>query len=313
MTLILRKINNNPIIGKPFAFLTHTLIRPFISDAFLIKDRYEKKMGEKLDLKNPLTLNQKICWLKLYDRTELHTICADKYAVRDYVSEAIGEEFLVPLLFKTTNANDIIPQNMPLPPFIIKPNHDSGGGYIVKDMESVNWSKIRYNLKKRLKRNYYNHGREWQYKNISRKIIVERLLIDKNGNPPFDYKIHMFNGKAQMIQVDIGRGTANHCRNWYSSDWEREPYKWSSPKKNGKRTDPSDKDVPRPKNLEKMIQLSEKLAEPFDYVRIDWYDVDDEIYFGEITFHHDGGSQPILPREWDVKLGEMLVLSKTQT
>jgi len=272
--------------------------------------RYKKNFGKSPNLANPKTLNEKIQWLKLNDRSPLHTQCADKYAVRDYVSSIIGNEYLVPLRFQTKNVRDIIPENLPDTPFIIKTNHDSGGGIIVKETSTVNWKNVQEELAERLKCNYYKSSKEWQYKHIEPRIIVEDLLQDKTGSIPSDFKFHCFNGKVQMIQVDLGRGTQNHYRNWYSPDWKREPYKWSSPKGNGIYTDPSEEDVPKPKTLEKMIFLSEKLSEKFDYVRVDLYDVDGKIYFGELTFHHDGGFQPILPEKWDEILGQKLTLTK---
>lgn len=310
MIELLKRIYRTTPIGKPFIFFYHSIIKPMFSDEYFIRTEYRKKMGETLNLEKPVTLNQKICWLKLNDRTELHTTCADKYAVRNYISKTIGEEYLVPLLYQTENPENIVPENMPTPPYIIKTNHDSGGGVIVKEKSNINWQEVQVKMKKRLAKNYYRQSREWQYKNISPRIIVEKLLVDSNDNLPFDYKVHVFNGKANMIQVDIGRDSDNHFRNWYSLDWKREPYKWSSPKKGNKRTDPSKDDVPKPNNLEQMIKLSEMLAKPFDYVRIDWYDVDGTLYFGEITFHHDGGYQPILPKEWDIALGEKVMLTK---
>ena len=214
----------------------------------------------------------------------------------------------MPLLYHTKNPNEIIPGKLPNAQCVIKTNHDSGGVFIIRDKSTIKWQPLRHNLKKRLKKNYYWQSKEWQYKNIEPRIIVEKLLEDKNGNIPFDYKLHCFNGKVRMAQVDMGRGTDEHYRNWYSKEWIREPYKWSSPKGNGVYTDPSKEDVPRPKTLEKMIELSELLAEPFIYVRVDWYDVDGALFFGELTFHHDGGNQPILPKEWDKKLGMELNL-----
>ncbi|MEP2279096.1 ATP-grasp fold amidoligase family protein, partial [Maribacter sp.] len=113
---------------------------------------------------------------------------------------------------------------------------------------------------------------------------------------------------VRMISVDMGRGTDQHYRNWYNTNWEQEEFKWSSPKENGKSTDPSSEDLERPKTLKEMIRLSELLAKPFKYVRVDWYDVDGKLYFGELTFHHDGGFRPILPEIWDKKLGNELNL-----
>lgn len=288
----------------------YRIILPIIPDRLLAQIKFRWHMGYPLNLKNPITLNEKINWLKLNDRTPLHTICADKYRVREYITEKIGSQYLVPLYFQTFNPQELIPENLPDPPFIIKANHDSSGGIFVRDKGLVDWEMVQKQLSKRLKTNYYHFSREWQYKNIEPRIIVEKLLQDKNGNIPFDYKVHCLNGKVRMISVDMGRGTQNHYRNWYSRTWEREPFKWSSPKGPGKFTDPSDQDVERPKSLEEMIRLSEILAKPFVYVRIDWYDVDNRLYFGEITFHHDGGVRPILPKEWDKTLGEELILMK---
>ncbi|HMB61478.1 MAG TPA: ATP-grasp fold amidoligase family protein [Eudoraea sp.] len=280
-----------------------------LPDKYFLKMVYRKEMGKKLDLKNPITLNEKINWLKLYDRTPLHTQCADKYAVRKYVKDRIGEGYLVPLYFHSEDPDAINPGNIKNIPCIIKTNHDSSGGIFIKDLTGVDWDSVREKLRLRLRKNYYYGSKEWQYKNIKPRIIVEKLLQDSRGNIPLDYKLHCFNGKVNMIQVDIGRDTENHHRNWYSPAWEREPYRWSSPKGKGKYTDPGDDDVAQPATLGKMIALSEVLAAPFDYVRIDWYDVDGVLYFGEITFHHDGGKQPIKPEKWDEILGRKVQLT----
>jgi hypothetical protein len=279
-----------------------------VSDIYYIKKRFEKRMGYKLDLKNPNTLNEKINWLKVYFRTPYHTTCADKYAVRDYVKARIGEQYLVPLIFVTKNPKDINPENLPDEPFIIKTNHDSGSVLPVINKAKVNWIEVQNDFSKRLKLNYYHRGKEWQYKDIKPCLIVEKLLNGKNGSLPFDYKLHCFNGKVNMIQVDINRFTDKHYRNWYNTNWEREPYKWSSKKGKDRYTDPSPEDVERPQNLEEMIKLSEIIAKDFIYVRVDWYDVEGKLYFGEITFHHDGGTSPIIPKEWDLKLGNKLKL-----
>ena len=133
-------------------------------------------------------------------------------------------------------------------------------------------------------------------------------MQDKNGNIPFDYKLHCFNGEVRMIQVDMGRGTDHHYRNWYSKDWVREPYQWDMPNKDGGFTRSSEDDIEKPKTLEKMIQLSKVLAKPFCYVRADWYDVDGQLFFGELTFHHGGGDEPFTPKIWHEKLGKELIL-----
>ncbi|WP_299164486.1 ATP-grasp fold amidoligase family protein [uncultured Eudoraea sp.] len=301
---------HNTRLGKVLIY-PYMFYRDYImSDVTYIKKSFKRVMGYNVNLKDPITLNEKIQWLKLNDKTALHTQCADKYAVREYVASKIGQEYLVPLYFTTKDPAQIVPDNLPQTPYIIKTNHDSSGGIIIQNVHDVNWKEIQKTLKRRMSKNYYYYSKERQYKNIIPRIIVEKLLEDKNGNIPFDYKVHCFNGKVRMISVDMWRGTNDHHRNWYSTDWQREPYKWSSPKGPGKFTDPSEIDIEKPKSLEDMIKLSEILAESFLYVRVDWYDVDDTLYFGELTFHHDSGFQPILPKIWDEKLGKELILTR---
>lgn len=313
MKQLLKYIYHRTLVGKIVMNLYHYFNKKIIPERIYLKYRYKKRFGMFPDLNDPKTLNEKIIWLKLHDRTSLHTRCADKYEVREFIKEKIGEEYLVPLYFQTRNVNEVIADNLPDTPFIIKTNHDSGGGIFVLDKSKIDWEDIQQKLKKRMGKNYYPQSKEWQYKNITPRVIVEKLLQNNKGDIPEDYKLHCFNGKVRMIQVDMGRGTTNHSRNWYNTDWQREPYKWSSPKGLGKYTDPSVEDGPRPETLKKMISLSEIISYHFDYVRVDWYDVDDVLYFGEITFHHDGGNQPILPEQWDLKLGSELILTKLKS
>ena len=305
-----KKFIRNTQIGNIIGTIYYWINIRMVPEKIYTIRRHKKRMGKSPNLQNPKTLNEKIVWLKLNDRTPLHTKCADKYAVREYVSEKIGEEYLIPLYYHTVESKNITPENLPDTPYIIKTNHDSGGGIFVYDKSKVHWKEVQRNLKNRLKINYYWESKEWQYKNIKPRIIVEKLLLTKENKVPFDYKMHCFNGKVITIQVDMDRGTDNHYRNWYDTNWNREPFKWAFIKENGKKTDPSDFDVEKPSTLEEMIRLSEKLASPFCYARVDWYDVDGRLFFGEITFHHDGGNSPIEPEEWDVKLGEKLILEK---
>ncbi len=297
------------VIGS-FLKISQYLQYDLKSDTKILKERFFRNFNRAINLENPKTLNEKIVWLKLNDRRPLHTQCADKYEVRKYIKEKIGEKYLVPLYFQTYDYRDISSDVLPDEPFIIKTNHDSGGGIFVYDKSTANYHKIRQSLRRRLDVNYYQRTKQWQYKNIKPCVIVEKLLQTKDGKIPSDFKLHCLGGKVRMIQVDIGRGTNSHFRNWYNTNWEREPYKWSSPKGNGKFTDPSNEEVLKPESLNKMIEQSEILSQPFAYVRVDWYDVDGQLFFGEMTFHHDGGNQPILPKEWDVRLGALVNLPK---
>ena len=278
-----------------------------LTDKQYVQVEFRRKMGKSLDLENPKTLNEKINWLKIYDRSALHTTCSDKYAVRAYVKEKIGDEYLIPLYLHTDDPKDVNEANIGTFPCIIKANHDSSGGIIIRSKENVQWAKIQRKLKKRLAADYFKSSREWQYRDIKRSIVVEKLLTDAEGNIPADIKVHVISGKVEMIQMDEGRGTPEHFRNWYSSDWELLPMSWSS-KIDGRLTDPKNVHIPAPKNLELILEKSVELAEPFRYVRVDWYELENNIYFGELTFHHDGGFMPILPKEWDHKLGDKLIL-----
>lgn len=303
---ISRSSNIGSILMRPLFKIRYFFKYDLISDKEFINKRFKKAFGRDINFEDPKTLNEKICYLKLKDRTELHTICSDKFAVRKYIEEKIGKEYLVPLYFETKSLKDLTKSVLPDEPCIIKTNHDSGGGVFVYDRESADMDEIKKSLGRRLYTNYYQRSKEWQYKNIEPRIIIEKLLQTAEGKIPKDFKVHCFNGSVRMISVDIDRFGDKHYRNWYTKDWQREPYKWSSPKADGTRTDPSPEDVEKPRTLDQMIRLSEILAKPFPYVRIDWYDVDGALYFGEITFHHNGGTQPILPEKYDLKLGEEL-------
>ena len=307
MIEVIKKYYHNSKMGfyvlKPFVMVYHF----FLMDKYLFQKRYLKKkfkkyFGYDLNLQIPQTLNEKISWLKLNDRNPLMGQAADKYAVRTYIKEKIGEEYLVPLAFTTFKPEDITPKNLPEFPCIIKVNHNSSGGIIVKNKwGEVNWKYIRNTLRWNMSENYYWNGREPQYRNIKPRIIVEKLLIDANGNIPFDYKMHCFNGKLAFVQVDSDRFT-NHKRNIYSSEWEPINCEWEFEMGNF---------IKKPLLFDKMKSLSEVIARDFIYVRVDFYLLENMIYFGELTFHHGGGIEKFNPHSYDLYFGKMLQLPIT--
>lgn len=262
------------------------------------KKRFRNNFGRELDLDNPQTLNEKINWLKLNDRSSLHTKCADKFTVREYIADKIGKEYLIPLLYHTVNPYNLITENLPDEPFIIKTNHDSGGVFIVRDKTKLDYKKAHLDFKRFLNKNYYQESKEWQYKDIEPRILVEKLLLDKEGKIPFDYKMHCFNGKLNFTQVDLDR-QENHTRNLYNREWDFIPCQWKY--KNGRQLE-------RPTNYEEMKRLAEKIAEDFIYVRVDFYAVQNQIYFGELTFHSESGLSKFSPPEYDLILGKKLSL-----
>jgi len=291
------------ILHKIYTLLKYN----FLPSQRFIKKKYFEVFGKTLDLESPITLNEKIQWYKFHFKHPLITQCADKYEVRSYVSEKIGAEYLVPLLFHTQNPKEIIPENLPDIPFIIKANHTAGTNHIIKDKSNVNWKYIQTDCKWWLHLNYYYIDKEWQYDKITPRIVVEKLLTDTNGQIPFDYKLHYFDGKFEFLQVDIDRFIL-HKRNIYDKDWNLLPFTWSILDKNGFPVWNNGIDIERPKNLDLLISLGEKLAQPFPYVRVDFYLLDNEIYFGELTFHHGGGFEHFTPYEWDYYFGKKLPL-----
>lgn len=272
-----------------------------LTDTQFLKARFKMVFGKKLDLNNPKTFNEKLQWLKLNDRRKIYTICADKYAVREYIKNKIGEEYLIPLELVTNNPKDINPENIPDYPVIIKSTHASGRYIFVKDKSKIDWVDIRKTMKKWLKENYYYKLREWQYKDIPPAIIVEKLLVDKNGVIPRDVKIHCFNGNIEFIEVHEGRLT-EHTKTHYDEKWNILNFK--SYFKEGKPSDP-------PKNFDKMKEVAKILSKEFYYVRVDLYELEGKIYFGELTFHPGSGFKSYDPQEQDLILGQKLILPIT--
>jgi len=287
-----------PYIIQPFYGLYNYFRFTVVDDVTRINREFVKNFGRKPDLQNPKTYNEKMQWLKLNDRTPLHTQCADKYRVRDYVREKVGEEYLVPLIMHTKLLKDIKPENIPNYPVIIKANHDSSGGSIILDKEKTNWTIVRNKLYKSLHINYYTKYKEWQYKNIEPRIIVEKLLQHDDGSIPFDYKMHYFNGELVFTQVDLDRFT-NPTRNFYDVDWNFMDIELIH--KNGPALE-------KPSCYEEMKKVSKALAQDFCYLRVDLYIVNNKIFFGELTFHSGSGFDAFTQEEWDLKFGNMLKL-----
>lgn len=275
-------------------------------DAVYLKTLFKERQDYPLNISDPKSLNEKLQWLKIYDRKPIYTIFADKFAIRDYVKENIGEDLLIPLLYTTERYQDIRPENLPDEPFILKANHDSGSYIIIRDKNKVDWKKVRVDCRWWMSLNYYWFDREWQYKDIEPRIIIEKLLVDKSGKIPNDYKIHCINGNIEFIYVAVDREGVNK-RNIYDKNWEPLPFTWSSKYKNASKQ--KGEPIPPPLSFDKMKVIAEKVAKLFAYVRVDFYDVDGKLYFGEITQCHGGGFDQIRPVEWDYKYGKMLNLS----
>lgn len=268
--------------------------------------KYRKLYGKDINLDKPETLNEKILWLKLNDRTPLHTLCADKYTVRKYLSEKFGDNCLIPLLYETDNPDNISMENIPDEPCIIKASHSQGDMLIVRDKKALDLKRLKFEMKIWLKRNLYYETQEWQYKDCKPRIIIEKLLQDRNGRIPNDYKLHFINGKLEFVYCSVGRETANK-RNIYDANWNPLYFSWVEPHKDV--TNIRGEEIPAPESYEEMKRIGSEIAKDFPYyVRVDFYDVDGKLYFGEITFHHGSGFDMFKPVKFDIEFGRKLNL-----
>lgn len=272
----------------------------FLPDKSYIKLYYRLRVGRKLNTNNPTTLNEKLQWLKFNYRFPLQSIVSDKLLVRDYVKEKIGAEYLIPILGIWGKYDDIDFSLLPKQ-FVLKCNHDSGGLVVCTDKDKLNHSEARCKIEKSLKSNFFYIGREYQYRNIKPMILCEKFISD-NGKVPMDYKIYCFNGVPDVILV---------CRDRFSKNSHRASYlffdqEWIFQPLNKGDEDLQETDVPKPENLDEMIEIAKKLSRDFLFARIDLYNIGGKIYFGEITLSPNSGFDPDIKYETDLMFGQKL-------
>ncbi len=304
MNIILQKALN------PRVLLRHLWVG--ISNCFhwpdsklYLKVLYKLYTKKKLDLNNPRTFTEKIQWLKLYyNVSPEHTIWADKYEVRKYIADTIGNDYLIPLLGVWDNFEDINFESLPNQ-FVLKTTHDSGGVVICRDKDSFDKKRAQKKLTKRLRQNYFWEGREMPYKDIKPRIIAERYMVDDTSKDLPDYKLFCFDGKPEVLFYASERfNKEGHPPYFTYYDMDLNVLQIQS---KGHQIDPRKIKI---ENWDEMKQLAEKLSKNHPHLRIDFYSINGKIYFGEITFHHDGGFVPFIPEEWDLKFGNMIDLKK---
>ncbi|MGR9036448.1 MAG: ATP-grasp fold amidoligase family protein [Gammaproteobacteria bacterium] len=267
------------------------------------RKRFEKKLGYLLDLKNPKSYNEKICWKKIYDRNNLIPVTSDKYLVYDYIRNILGEDQikLIPLLFVTDDPRLIPFDNLPKE-YVIKANHGSGTNLIIEDGSKIEKVKIIKQCQKWLATPYGLFKHEWAYQKIKRKIIIQSLLRDSRGFLPSDYKIYVFHGKCKMIRITQD-GMGEPKLNLYTPKWDLINAQYNKYTV-GEKVDP-------PSKLEEMIKLAEILSAPFSFVRVDLYFIQDSIYFGELTHYPGSGMVSFNPMSFDFELGSYWHLKKS--
>ena len=269
-----------------------------MNDEKYIKLKYKMKMNRTLDLENPQTFNEKLNWLKLYDRNPEYTKMVDKYEVKKYVADKIGEEYIIPTLGIYNNFDEIDFDKLPNQ-FVMKCTHDSGGLVICRDKNNLNLKQAKKKIEKSLKRNYYYTCREWPYKDVKPRIIIEQYMEDKGEKDLKDYKFFCFNGEPKICLVCSDR--ENYLKEtFYDENWNLFPFSRANHK--------IDKTIKKPINFEQMQILSIKLSENIPFVRIDFYEIERKTYFGEITFYPAAGTEKFEPEKYDKILGEMLNL-----
>ena len=281
---------------------THYQNNNAVGDEEWIKGEYQRIFGKEIDLIHPLSFNEKIQFYKLHYRKPLPTTLSDKFKVRDFVKTTIGEDYLIPLIgcYKTL---DEIPLAQLPNKFIIKATHGSGWNLICKDKESFDWKLSRAIVEEWLNTNFYWRFREWAYRDIPPRIVVENLLQDKNGDIPTDYKFFCFNGEPKLIQVDFDR-YANHTQSFFDVNWKKLPFKQAYPK-NPSKVDP-------PENFQQMIEVARKLSIDIPFVRVDLYSLESKIYFGEMTFYPWAGFLGFDPPNWDQTIGGWMDITSIQ-
>ena len=273
-----------------------------LPDEEYLKKMYFAKTGCKLDLKNPQKYTEKLQWLKLYNRKPEYTALVDKYAVRKYIVEKIGEEYLIPLIGGPWNNFDEINFSKLPDQFVLKCTHDSGGLVICKDKKNLDIEASKRKIQKCLKRNFYCSSREWVYKDVKPQIIAEQYMEDTATKELRDYKFFCFHGEPKALFVATDRQTPGEEVKFDFFDMDYNHIDVRNGHQNAK-TLPE-----KPQQFELMKELSQKLSEGIPHVRVDFYEVNGRVYFGEMTFFHFSGMVPFEPESFDYEMGSWLEL-----
>lgn len=279
--------------------LRHMFSRLIWSDRLYIQLDYFSGMKCFPDLKHPKTYNEKLQWLKLNDKHEEYTRLVDKYEVKKYVSGILGEDVIIPTLGVWDRFEEIDFEKLPQQ-FVLKTTHDSGGVVVVKDKKQLDLKAAKKKLEKSLKHNYYYEHREYPYKNVKPRIIAEKFMVDESGTELKDYKFFCFDGEVKFLFVATDRPLDTRF-DFFDAQFNHLPFKQGHPL--------AKKEIKKPDNFEEMKRIASILSKDIPHVRVDLYNINGLIYFGELTFFHFAANVPFEPAEWDEKIGSWLKLS----
>lgn len=291
----------------------HKILKKFINGGYRIhlfdkmKDEpylrmmYYANMDKHLNINPPKTFNEKMQWLKLYDRRPEYTMMVDKYEVKEYVADLIGEQYIIPTLGVWDRFEDIDFNSLP-DEYVLKCTHDSGGLVIVTEKNKLDKKSAERKIGRSLKHNYYLYGREWPYKNVKPRIIAEKYMVDESGYELKDYKFFCFDGEPEFMFIASDRQVDGEETKFDFFDMEFNHLPFTNGHPNAKH------EIKCPDSFDEMKNLAKKLTKGLPCVRVDFYDINGQIYFGELTFFHWSGVVPFEPEEWDYKLGDLIKL-----
>jgi hypothetical protein len=311
LKLIYRNSKVLYLLLTPFRFFKRFFSYYIIPDKVALKRKFFKRLGYELNLKNPRNFNEKIQWLKLYDRQDWYHLCADKFCVRDFVSSKLGtDKYLIPLYFETTDYREITTKNIPDKPFVIKCNHDNSSHKIFHSKTDIDWKELRHFYKRRLNAmNFFWPNREFSYKGIKPRVMVEKLLWNHNGEYRLqEFKFHCFHGEVKAIcKYQLNNdNTSNYI--YLDSD-----YNDLGPEYNmDVRTKTREIHYSKPSETlrSEMNYIALTLSRDFPYyIRIDIYNVDGALFVGEFTFYDGAGFDRVTPESWNIELGSYMKLS----
>lgn len=292
------KIVKDIIKYPPYLFVCLAKMKIIkLQDERYLKIRYRALTGEKLNLENPKTYNEKLQWLKLYNRKDIYTTMVDKYDAKEFIKQVVGEEYVIPTYGVYESFDEIDFLKLP-EKYIMKCTHDSGGLVICNGY--INKKKAMKKINKSLKKNYYISGREWPYKNVKPRIIIERLLENTDKQELIEYDFFCFNGEPKIVTVCHGDRNPDRFNDFYDINFNKLNLKCNY--------ESSNKVFEKPKLYEEMINVAKKLCKEVPFLRVDLYLCDNKIYVGELTFFHWGGCGIFKPEEWNKKMGDMLKL-----
>lgn len=280
-------------------------LRLKLSDRYAISCAFRERLGYDINWKNPQTFSEKLQWLKIYDRKPIYTKLVDKYEVKRIVAKKIGGEYIIPTLGVWENFSEINFDQLPNQ-FVLKCTHDSGSIVLCEDKRMFDYNKAKAILERGLRNNFFYNGREWPYKNVPPRIIAEEYMKNNDDSSLTDYKFYCFNGKPKFLYVSYG--LADHSSayiNYVTLDWQKAPFR---------RPDfiEFEELPPKPIGFECMLNLAEVLSAGIPFLRVDFYEINNKIYFSELTFSPGSGYTPFIPQEYDRICGDFLQLPNTK-